>query len=331
MATAKLLRQLVKTGTEGNQDAFKRVSEQLIQEERAKNHYLLANDLERILYGRRNTSNAVHSLLSDRIPKDKERNQPLLQIKEAVRRMEDVVLSDENTSLLNEVLQEHHRKNALQSYGLYPADRLLFCGPPGCGKTLTAEVLASELGLPLAMVRIDSVVSSLLGETAANLRQVFDFIAAIPMVVLFDEFDALAKERADSAEHGELKRVVNAFLQMLDAYEGKSILIAATNHERILDAAIWRRFDEVLVFDSPNLEQLRRLLSIKLRGLRREFDIEDTHITSLFKGMSHADVERVLRRAAKDMVLTGKEFLSERHLQFAIRREDARRARIQGG
>lgn len=330
MATAKLLRQLIKTGTEGNPDAFKRVSEQLIQEERAKNHHLLANDLERILYGRRSTGTSPSPLSSDRIPKDKERNLPLLQIKEAVRRMEDVVLSDENASLLKELLQEYHRAEALHSYGLYPADRLLFCGPPGCGKTLTAEVLASELGLPLAIVRIDSVVSSLLGETAANLRQVFDFIASIPMVVLFDEFDALAKERADAAEHGELKRVVNAFLQMLDAYEGKSILVAATNHEHILDAAIWRRFDEVLVFESPNLEQLQRLLAIKLRGLRREFEIDDARITSMFKGMSHADVERVLRRAAKDMVLAGKEFLSERHLQSAIRREDARRARIKG-
>lgn len=330
MAKAQLLRQIIKTGTEGNQEAFKRVSEQLIKEERAKNHHLLANDLERILYGRRSVPGVTNTSMLDRVPKDKDRNLPLLQIKEAVRRMEDVVLSDENASLLNELLQEHHRAEALQSHGLYPADRLLFCGPPGCGKTLTAEVLASELGLPLAIVRIDSVVSSLLGETAANLRQVFDFIAAIPMVVLFDEFDALAKERVDTAEHGELKRVVNAFLQMLDAYEGKSILVAATNHEQILDAAIWRRFDEVLVFDSPNLEQLRRLLTIKLRGLRREFDIEDARITSMFKGMSHADVERVLRRAAKDMVLTGKEFLSERHLQSAIRREDARRARIQG-
>ncbi|KJD19193.1 MULTISPECIES: AAA family ATPase [Gammaproteobacteria] len=330
MATGKLLRQLVKSGTEGNLEAFKRASEQLIQEERARKHHLLANDLERILYGRRNATGAANTFLSDRVPKDKERNIPLLQISEPVRRIEDVVLSDENASLLNELLQEHHRAEALHSYGLHPADRLLFCGPPGCGKTLTAEVLASELGLPLAIVRIDSVVSSLLGETASNLRQVFDFIAITPMVVLFDEFDALAKERADTAEHGELKRVVNAFLQMLDAYEGKSILVAATNHERILDTAIWRRFDEVLVFESPNLEQLRRLLSIKLRGLRREFDIDDARITSLFKGMSHADVERVLRRAAKDMVLTGKEFLSERHLQSAIRREDARRARMQG-
>lgn len=329
MANAKLLRQLIKTGAEGNQEAFKRVSEQIIQDERAKNHHLLANDLEKILYGRRNSSTPSLSALSDRLPKDKERDLPLLQIKESVRRLEDVVLSDENSSLLNEILQEHHRAEILKSHGLYPVDRLLFCGPPGCGKTLTAEVLASELGLPLAIVRIDSVVSSFLGETAANLRQVFDFISSVPMVVLFDEFDALAKERADNAEHGELKRVVNAFLQMLDAYEGKSLLVAATNHERILDPAIWRRFDEVLVFENPNLEQLRRLLSIKLRGLRREFDIEDSRIIGLFKGMSHADVERVLRRAAKDMVLAGKEFLSERHLQSAIKREDARRARTQ--
>lgn len=327
MATAKLLRQIIKTGSEGNYDAFKRVSEQLIQEERSKNHHLLANDLEKILYGRRSTAAPLHSVLIDRLPKDKDRNLPLLQIKEPVRHLEDVVLSDENASLLDELLQEHHRVETLQSYGLHPADKILFCGPPGCGKTLTAEVLASELGLPLAIVRIDSVISSLLGETAANLRQVFDFVSTVPMVVLFDEFDAMAKERSDEAEHGELKRVVNAFLQMLDAYEGKSLLVAATNHERILDSAVWRRFDEVLVFESPNLEQLRRLLSVKLRGLRREFEIDDARIAGMFKGMTHADVERVLRRAAKDMVLAGKEFLSERHLQSAIKREDARRAR----
>ena len=114
---------------------------------------------------------------------------------------------------------------------------------------------------------------------------------------------------------------------MLDSYEGKSLLVAATNHERILDAAVWRRFDEVLVFETPNLEQLRRLLSVKLRGFRREFEMDDPRIASLFKGMSYADVERVVRRAAKDMVLSGKEFLSERHLQMAIKREDARISR----
>lgn len=328
MASGALLRQLIKSGSEGDSESFRRVSEKVIQEERDKQHHLLANDLEKILYGRRSSSENVKSFVFSKLPEDKERGLALLQIKEPLRRIDDVVLSDENRSLLDEILEEHHRVEILNSHGLFPADRLLFCGPPGCGKTLSAEIVAGELGLPLAIVRIDSVVSSYLGETAANLRKVFDFITSIPMVVLFDEFDALAKERADSAEHGELKRVVNAFLQMLDAYDGKSLLIAATNHESILDSAIWRRFDEVLLFEAPNLEQLKRLLTIKLKGVRREFDVGNSKISGLFKGMSHADVERVLRRAIKEKVLSGKEFLTERHIQSAIRREDARRNRV---
>lgn len=275
MASGALLRQLIKSGSEGDSESFRRVSEKVIQEERDNQHHLLANDLEKILYGRRSTSEQTKRFVFSKLPEDKERGLALLQIKEPLRRIDDVVLSDENRSLLDEILEEHHRVETLKSHGLFPADRLLFCGPPGCGKTLSAEIVAAELSLPLAIVRIDSVVSSYLGETAANLRKVFDFIAAVPMVVLFDEFDALAKERADSAEHGELKRVVNAFLQMLDAYDGKSLLIAATNHEGILDSAIWRRFDEVLVFEAPNLEQLKRLLAIKLKGVHREFEGAD--------------------------------------------------------
>jgi SpoVK/Ycf46/Vps4 family AAA+-type ATPase len=328
MASGKLLRQLIKTGAEGNHEAFRQISEEVIRDERLKNHHLLANDLERILYGRANSVKKKSFALNENLPKDRERGIPLLQIKEPTRRLEDVVLSDENSSLIEEVLQELHKSEILKSYGLYPVDRLLFCGPPGCGKTLTAEVIASELGLPLAIVRIDSVISSYLGETASNLRQVFDFISSVPMVVLFDEFDALGKERDDASEHGELKRVVNAFLQMLDSFKGKSLLIAATNHDQILDSAIWRRFDEVLVFDFPNIEQLRRLLSVKLRGLRREFEIESAEFVNQLKGMSHADVERVIRRAAKDMIFSGKEFLSECHVQSAIRREDARKGRL---
>lgn len=327
MASGRLLRQLIKTGAEGNRDAFLQTTAEVIRDEREKNHHLLANDLERILYGRAE-SGVTAPLFIDRLPKDKERGLPLLNVSDPVRLLDDVVLSDDNRSLIDELLTEHHRSELLRSHGLFPSDRLLFCGPPGCGKTLTAEIVAGELSLPLAVVRIDSVMSSYLGETAANLRQVFDFISTMPMVVLFDEFDAMAKERADNSDHGELKRVVNAFLQMLDGYRGKSLLIAATNHESILDSAIWRRFDEVLVFDPPNLEQLKRLLAIKLRGVRRQFETDDSDLIGLFKGMSHADVERVLRRAVKDKILSGGEFLTRRHVEAAIRREDARNARL---
>lgn len=329
MATGKLLRQLIKSGVEGNTDAFRSASEEVIREERAKQHHLLANDLERLLYGRaRDIAHAPNRQL-EKPPVDRERNLALLDLREPVRRFDDAVLSDETRAAVEEILREHHSAERLAGYGLRAADRLLFYGPPGCGKTLTAEVIASELGLPLAVVRVDTVVSSYLGETAANLRKVFDFASANAAVVLFDEFDALAKERADEAEHGELRRVVNAVLQMMDAYVGRSVLIAATNHETILDLAVWRRFEEVMLFEPPNAEQLRKLLAIKLRGVRREFEVEDKRLSSLFKGMTHADVERVLRRAIKDMVLVGKEFLTLRHLEAAAGRERPRQPRQQ--
>jgi AAA+ superfamily predicted ATPase len=175
--------------------------------------------------------------------------------------------------------------------------------------------------LPLLIVRLDSVISSFLGETASNLRKVFDYVAQYQVVALFDEFDALAKDRGDVADHGELKRSVNAVLQMLDGYRGESILIATTNYESLLDHAIWRRFDEVLRFDLPNLEQIKRLLALKLSGIRRNFEADDHEIASLFKGVSHADIERVLRRAVKEMVLSGREFLEKAHLDEAMKRE----------
>jgi SpoVK/Ycf46/Vps4 family AAA+-type ATPase len=326
MASGKLLRQLIKSGAEGDIACFRNASQAVIDEERANNHHLLANDLENILYSHTENSSRFQANL----PEDRERGLPLVVAKNPVRRLEDLVLSDESSSVLEEILQEHRRDELLRSYGLRAADKLLFCGPPGCGKTLTAEVIASELSRPLIIARIDSVVSSFLGETAANLRKVFDYAASMPAVVLFDEFDALAKERADSAEHGELKRVVNAVLQMMDAYQGRSLLIAATNHQGILDTAVWRRFEEVLLFEQPNLEQLRRLLQIKLRGVRRDFELDGPKIVGLFKGMSHADAERVLRRAIKDMVLNGQEFLTSRHVESAVQREDVRRKRVNG-
>ncbi|MBE0437841.1 MAG: AAA family ATPase, partial [Methylomicrobium sp.] len=173
MASGALLRQLIKSGSEGDSDSFRRVSEKIIQEERDKQHHLLANDLEKILYGRRSSSEQAKRFVFSKLPEDKERGLALLQIKDPLRRIDDVVLSDENRSLLDEILEEHHRVEILKSHGLFPSDRLLFCGPPGCGKTLSAEIVAAELSLPLAIVRIDSVVSSYLGETAANLRKVF--------------------------------------------------------------------------------------------------------------------------------------------------------------
>jgi AAA+ superfamily predicted ATPase len=145
------------------------------------------------------------------------------------------------------------------------------------------------------------------------------------LVVLFDEFDALGKEREDRGEHGELRRVINAFLQMLDAYRGPSLLIAATNHQGLLDRALWRRFDDVLLFDRPTPPQIRSLVQGKLRAVRADLPIERADFVERFAGMAHADIERVLVRAIKNMVLGGRQFVTEDLLDRAQEREAARR------
>ncbi|WP_186182813.1 AAA family ATPase [Burkholderia gladioli] len=323
MANGKLLRQLIKSGTQGDAAGFRAASEAVIKEEREKNHHLLANDLERLLYGDQATighsARKLHTITN--LPTNKDNGLALLEERAVVREEKDIILSDTTQSALDEILMEHNRADVLRSYGMQPAQKLLFCGPPGCGKTLAAEVIAHSLSMPLILVRLDSVISSFLGETAANLRKVFDFIESQPVVALFDEFDALTKDRGDSADHGELKRSVNAVLQMMDGYRGASILIATTNYETLLDKAVWRRFDEVIRFEMPNLEQIKRLLALKLSGIRRNFEPDDGHVASQFKGMSHADIERVLRRAVKEMILSGREFLEKSHIDTALSRE----------
>ena len=325
MASGKLLRQLVRYGATGDVRNFKVAAEAAIEEERQKQHHLLANDLERLLYAEHMSLDGG-ARLSEKLtelPRSGDNELPLLEQRPVVRDEADLILESRTARALREVIREHQRSDVLRSYGLQPATKLLFFGPPGCGKTVAAEVLANALNLPLVLVRLDSLVSSFLGETATNLRRVFDFVTETPVVALFDEFDALAKDRGDSSDHGELKRAVNAVLQMMDGYRGKSILIATTNYASLLDRAIWRRFDEILRFDKPDEDQIRRLLERKLAGVRRNFETDDPKIVGLFSGLAHAEIERVLRRAIKEMILPGREFLEVSDLTEARDREDS--------
>jgi SpoVK/Ycf46/Vps4 family AAA+-type ATPase len=329
MASGKLLRQLFKGVAQGDEKSFRTAAEKIIEEERDKQHHLLANDLQRILQSGipdlAGDSLRICSVKSADIPKDSERNLPLLEVRVPCRFLGDVVLSDHIKSVIEEVILEHEREDLLRSHGLKPKSRLLFCGPPGCGKTLTAEVLAAELQLELVVIRFDAVVSSYLGETAANLRRVFDFLEKGRYVALFDEFDGIAKEREDEAEHGELKRVVNSFLQMMDSYSGRSLMVAATNHEGMLDRALWRRFDEVFFFDRPNIEQIRRLLELKLRSTSYDLPTDAREFVQVMDGYSHADIERVIIQSIKQMILKGRRSVDRDIFEVALHRETERK------
>lgn len=180
-----------------------------------------------------------------------------------------------------------------------------------------AEAIASELGWPLLVVRLDAVVSSYLGETASILHRIFDFDRNGSWALLFDEFDALGKARYDPTEHGEIKRVITAFLQMLDSFRGPSLLIAATNHAQLLDSALWRRIDEIFAFGRPSVHQARALLRQRLRGTRHQ-GLEVERAATRLKGLPHAAVEKAAWDARRYALLAGRDTVIDDDLQRAV-------------
>lgn len=253
------------------------------------------------------------------IPRDTENGFPLLDIMEYSVEWDDIVLDDENKYTLSQIIKEYNDSEILATYNLKPKNKILLCGKPGTGKTYTAKLISSILQIPLVYIRFDSILSSFLGETATNLRKIFEFISNGTWIVLFDEFDIIAKNRDDHYEHGEVKRVVNNLLQMIDSYEGDSIIIAATNHQHILDPAIWRRFDEVLYYDTP--DELRRmelmklfLQPIKKKNLNLDKFIKET------EGFSPSDLKLMCVDAIKQVIINDKQYLTDEDLKYSLDR-----------
>ncbi|MER6680716.1 AAA family ATPase [Streptomyces olivaceoviridis] len=237
---------------------------------------------------------------------------PLVHVVEARVTFEDLVLTAENTTLCREIIREYRNRGRLAAYGLRPRRRLLLAGPSGTGKTRTAEALASSLGLPLVRVNLSAVVSSYLGQTARHLERILDFASRSQCVVSFDEFDMLAASRDDS-DHGEMRRVATVLLQQLENYASDNLVVATTNHADLLDEAIWRRFDEVLIYRMPTQKQIAQLVKIKLR--RFEYKINQEQVAQTMSGLSHAQVEAVCLDAMRAAVLSGAELLTTEDLQ----------------
>lgn len=256
----------------------------------------------------------------------------LLEAIEPQRGRDQIVLSNEGRSLIDGLIEEHRRGEELRRHQLPLRSKLLFCGPSGCGKTLAAEVVARELSLPLYTAKLDVIISSFLGETASNLRKVFDVAARRPCVLFLDEFDALARDRADNAEHNELRRVVNSLLLFIDRFKGRGMVVAATNLEGSLDAAVWRRFDEVVVFDPPSEAEIAELLILRFRNFPVNFELAKE--AAKFKGLSFAEIERVCFDAIKGAVMNRRKGVSETEFATALKSELRRKAtarRIQSG
>ena len=272
---------------------------------------------------------AGRSLL--KIPKDAEKGFPLLRVDEQYFSFEDLIVTEEVKENLGHMIVENRSAAKLLSYGLEPKNKILFCGPPGTGKTLSAKIISSTMGYPFVYVLFDSILSSYLGETATNLRKIFDFIETGKFVVLFDEFDIVGKKRDDPHEHGEIKRVVNNFIQMLDNYEGSSIILAATNHQHLLDKAVWRRFDDIIYFDLPDNSRRKQLFEKYLRVLRRENNFTQDQLARRTRGYSAADIAQICKEALKKSVINNDKTVSRDHIMWAISEQKRRKKTITNG
>lgn len=291
---------------------FQELAYEIIKDEESKNHNLVATKLKQILsqdFIINGRSNSTKRNLPP-IPIDIEKGFPLLEVKKYHYTWNDLIVKKNIKMILNEIRDEIAQEKLLASYNLKPKNKILLCGPSGTGKTLTAKILSAEIGYPLIIVKFETVISSYLGQTSTNIKRIFDYIENGKWVVLFDEFDIIGKKRDDPTEHGEIKRLVNNFMLMLDDYNGKSLLIASTNHPHILDDGLWRRFDEIISYELPDCECREQILTRVFSTLWKDSSLDICGFGKEMEGFSGSDIEQVALRAIKKAILNKRKKIS---------------------
>lgn len=321
MANAEYLAELVRAHYAGDDRRFTNLLNQVIAAESRAGHARLAERLRELrIEGVRNEPPPRATPLA-RASRDLA---PLLDVGYSEVKLADLVLATDTRQSLTRYVVEQRGAEVLAKHGLAPRRRLLLHGPPGCGKSMTAQALAGELKLPLVRIRLEVIFSRYLGETATTLANVFAEAHRVRGVYLFDEFDALGRTRLDESDVGEVKRVVTTFLQLLDADDSNSLFVAATNAGHALDAALFRRFDDVLELPQPTDSQRGELLTRLLRPWRQRVDAQ---VCAAASGLSYADIQAAVQDAHKDAVLDGQDRPS---LEGVAARLQQRRMRLRG-
>jgi SpoVK/Ycf46/Vps4 family AAA+-type ATPase len=309
MPNGEQLKKIFIAYRDADETAFRKVAESIIADEVAANHHSLANELKKII-GNRNAPLFRVSTQRDLsfLPKDRRNGDSLVQMHDSNVSSDKIILSSEPKDKISRLLAEHRNRLRLKEYGYSPKSKLLFWGPPGCGKTHCAHYIAYELGLPISVMRLSAVISSFLGDTASHLQRIFDMANTTPMVLLLDEIDAVAKARDDRNDVGELKRVVNSLLQAMDSFKStESVVIAASNHQYLLDPAVWRRFDDIVNFPLPEPSEREKYIKYLMNGII--FNGSTQIISKKMSSLSYADIEKVIIESIKTMILSGRNTL----------------------
>lgn len=319
MATAEQLKALLRSYAEGDGDRFLAVAMQVAAHAARRGQGKLAEEL-RELVDRAKLRSAPESAHRHRpVPIAAPRGElaGLLAASYPTARLADMVLASAVRARIRRILDEVRQQHKLRAHAIQPRRRLLLIGPPGTGKTMTASVLAGELGLPLLVVQLDGLITKFMGETAAKLRLVFDAMERTVGVYLFDEFDAIGTERGAPNDVGEIRRVLNSFLQFLEHDQSTSLIVAATNHVQALDRALFRRFDDVLEYGLPDAELVEELLRNRLATFENR-GVDWQAAAEVGLGMSYAEITRACEEAAKEAILVDSTDVTQQSLIAAL-------------
>lgn len=301
MPRSDLLINLVKSGKSGDRTSFQKTVETIIAEERAKQHNILAERLERILNSA--NGNGRHDPNRSILEAGSSKARNFIAEITPRRELEELFLPETTRMAVNQLVEEQRRASILRSHSLEPKHSILLVGPPGNGKTSLAEAIAESLAVPFLVVRYETMIGSFLGETAGRLKHVFDYARTIPCVLFFDEFDAVGKERGDNHETGEIKRVVTSLLMQIDELPSYVVVIAATNHSELLDRAVWRRFDLRLSLPPPNQNQIATFLKTLAERTDVELGVSAQRAARKLKKASYGEAERFFLDLARRQVL----------------------------
>ncbi|MCU6154218.1 ATP-binding protein [Enterobacter hormaechei] len=321
MASADQLKALIQSHISRDDGHFYSVAMQVAAHEAKQGHGRLAEELLSILD--KGKAKLVASKSGKLVPlshaaKSRTDLGSLLSVREPDDRIADMVLNDAVAAQLNRLVREQRMMTRIREHGLSPRRKVLLVGPPGTGKTLTASALAGELGIPLFQVRFDALITKFMGETAAKLRQIFDAMVDIRGVYFFDEFDAIGSQRGLANDVGEIRRVLNSFLQMIEQDESNSVIVAATNHPGILDYALLRRFDDVIEYQLPTTTQAIELLRIRLGSFMAK-SYKTATFDALLTGLSYAEICRAADEAMKEALMSDKKSVELALLKNALK------------
>lgn len=332
MASAEQVKALLKSYSEGNGEHFVSVALQIAADVARTGKGKLAQELRDLVdeIKRKQAAGKVGGAVPIARPTGELAG--LLSVTYPKTRLPEMVLAEETRGPLERTIREYRQQETFREHGLSARRKLLLIGPPGCGKTMTASALAGELKLPLFSVQLHGLITKFMGETAAKLHMIFEAMTLTPGVYFFDEFDAIGADRGAKNDVGEIRRVLNSFLQFLEQDDSDSIVLAATNYVAMLDEALFRRFDDVIRYSRPSGRQIDQLVQNRLQRFLVKRPAWE-QIREAAAGLSHAEIARACDDAAKDHILHGKQrigtaalvrVLSERRRSYKPESEDRR-------